>query len=293
MQLKFPIPSDSTGLENLTVMLVEQQHGTENVHRVGRSGQSQNGVDIHAATWSRQYGHHFVGYQSKCVKKLTLDDVKAECVKAENYKPKITQLVMVASIPRDAGLQSQINSIPRSTYGFGVEIWFWDDVDEKLNRSADKARDYYSKIMCEAQPAAAKSHAEALRRALDRPAFRDAVDMDRDLGELVEAFANTMGFLKTGILYDNRQNLVESVPPPWKIEEPWYQTFLTDLTNSLQKLYDFTLKNKSVLMSPGSNPGNIACNQFMTKRNALVTKANGALKKLSIQELPIPALMPA
>lgn len=292
MQLKFPKPSDSTGLENLTVMLVEHQYGTGNVHRVGRSGQSQNGVDVHAATWSNHLGHHFVGYQSKCVKALSLAEVKAECAKAKNYKPRIEKLVVVASIPRDAQLQSQINSIPRSTYGFAVDIWFWDDVDEKLNRSADKAREFYSKIMSEAQPAAAKNQAEALKRALDRPAFRDVVDMDRDLGELVEAFANTLGFLRTGILYDNRKNLVESVPPPWKIDEPWYQTFLTDFTNSMQKLYDFTLKNKSFLMSPGTNPGNIACNQFMAKRNTLVGKANGAFRKLDIQELIIPPLMP-
>lgn len=88
------------------------------------------------------------------------------------------------------------------------------------------------------------------------------------------------------------EKLVESVPPPWKIDEPWYQTFLADFTNSMQKLYDFTLRDKSILMNPGTNPGNIACNQFIAKRNTLVGQVNAAFIRLDIQESIIPPLMP-
>jgi hypothetical protein len=288
MQLDFPVPSDSTGLENLTVMLAEQQYGAANVQRFGRSGQSQSGIDVLARAWSAQLQDHFVGFQCKRVKKLTLADVKTECAMAKNLQPKLDRLVMVTSIPRDAALQSQVTTIPRSTYGFDVDIWFWDDVNEKLNRSADRAREFYSKIMDEAQPAAAKAHVEALRRALDRPAFRDDVDMDRDLGELIEAFANTRAFLKTGIRYDNRRNFIESVPPPWKIQESWYVTLVDELVVGIDKLYDFAVKNKSVLQSPSTNPGRKACNDFMKKRNALVERANKAFVTLGIPELLLP-----
>ncbi|MFJ5956581.1 hypothetical protein ACIQC5_11565 [Paenarthrobacter sp. NPDC092416] len=288
MQLDFPIPSDSTGLENLVVMLAEERYGEENVQRYGRSGQSQDGVDVVARAYSTARQSHLIGYQSKRVKDFTLAEALAECDKAKNFNPKLDNFVIVASIPRDKALQSEILSIPASTYPFDVDIWFWDDVNEKLNRSAEKARQYYSRIMEEAQPAAAKSHAEALRRALDRPAFRDDVDMDRDLDELIEAIAGTRAFLQTGMRYDNRRNLIESVPPQWNIGETWYVTLADELVVSLDRLYDFAVKNKLALLRPGTNPGRKACNDFMTKRNAVVEKANRAFTKLDIPELTLP-----
>jgi hypothetical protein len=286
MLLEFPRPADWNGLEHLTAMLVEYQYGMANVQRYGRQGQKQNGVDILASVWAPGGDNH-IAYQCKLVQDLALSEVEAECTKAKAFKPAPARYVVVTSIARDAKLQSSVRGIPAGTYGFEVDIWFWDDLNERLNRSADAAQAYFSTITLEAQPAAAHAHAQALHRALDRSAFKDSIHQERDIDELIEALAATRGFMRTGILYDNRRNLVESTAPHWKIEEKGYTSFCDGLCKALDKLYDFVLGKRDDLRDTTTNNGVVASIEFMSQRSKLIERANREFVRHSLPALPI------
>lgn len=287
MHLEFPKPSGWADLENLTVMLAEHQYGAVNVQRYGRPGQSQNGVDVVANTLRLQDNVR-IGYQCKLVQSLTQSDVESECSLAKNFTPALDRYVIVTSLPRDAKLQSSVLGIPDTKYGFPVVIWFWDDLNEKLNRTAEAAQTYFAKIMLEAQPAAAASHAEALRRALDRKAFQDSIRMERDVGELIEALAATVGFMRTGYLYDNRKNFVESTVPPWKIEDKKYSGFCALFSKDLDALYQLVLSKKDDLRDTTTNAGSLAANEFTFRRSKLLDRANREFDRHGLPAVPIP-----
>lgn len=286
MQLEFPRPADWTGLENLTAMLVDYEYGSMNVQRFGRQGQSQDGVDVLSSRWGPN-GDIYIGYQCKAVQSLTQTQVEAECALAKKFKPAIDRYVIVTSLPRDARLQSSVKAIASGTYGFPVDIWFWDDLNEKINRAADVAQAYFSKITLEAQPAAASAHAEALQHALDRPAFLDSIHFERNVEELLEALARTKAFMRTGYLHDNLKNFVESTVPPHRIGDKRYSSFCTNFTKELDALYNFVLENKDELRDTTTNSGAAAAIRFTDQRSQLLQRANKEFRRHRLDEIAI------
>ncbi|WP_311215124.1 MULTISPECIES: hypothetical protein [unclassified Arthrobacter] len=286
MQLDFPRPAEWTGLENLTAMLVENEYGSLNVQRLGRQGQRQDGVDVLASTWG-PHGDLQFGYQCKAVQSLTLTQVEAECALAKNFKPTIDRYIIVTTIPRDAKLQSSVRGIDSKTYGFPVDIWFWDDLNEKINRAAEVAQAYFSKITLEAQPAAASAHAGSLHRALDRAAFLDSIHYERSVKELLVALVRTRAFMRTGYLHDNLKNFVESTVPPHKIGDKRYTTFCSTFINKLDQLYYFVQANMDELKDTGTNSGAAAAAKFTNLRAELLVLANKEFVRHQLDELPI------
>lgn len=287
MHLEFPKPSGWADLENLTSMLLEGGYQSTNVQRYGRQGQTQNGVDVLASEWGPNNGQIHVGYQCKAVQALTQKEIEAECALAKDFKPAIDRYVIVTTLSRDAKLQTSVKGIDPGTYGFPVDIWFWDDLNEKLNRTAEAAQAYFSKITLEAQPAKAAAHAAALRRALNRPAFKDSIHFERDVDELVEALARTNAFMNTGYLHDNLNNFVESTVPPHNIGDKAYRSFCKALIGELDGLYTFVLSNRQELRDTSSNSGAAAAYKFMSMRSQLLQRANKVFEKHDLPEIPI------
>lgn len=286
MHLEFPKPSEWSDLENLTAMLVRYQNGAKNVQRNGRLGQKQNGVDVVARMWGPT-GEYHAGYQCKHVQTLSMQDIEDECTKAKGFKPSLEHFVIVTTLTCDVHLQSSVRNIPETRHGFPVDIWFWDELNENLNRSADAAQAYFSEITLAAQPAAAITHAEVLRRALIRPAFTDSIHQERDVDDLVEALAATKGFMRTGYLYDNSRHLVESTYPSWRIGEKRYRAFCDAFTKDLDNLYDFVQSKKDDLRDTSTNRGASAAIRFSSQRANLIERANVVFKRLALDELPV------
>jgi hypothetical protein len=287
VHLEFPKPSGWADLENLTTMLLEGGYRATNVQRYGRQGQAQNGVDVLASEWGPNNGQIHVGYQCKAVRALTQKEVEAECALAKGFKPAIDRYVIVTTLSRDANLQTSVKGIDSGTYGFPVDIWFWDDLNEKLNRTAEAAQAYFANITVEAQPAKAAAHVAALRRALDRPAFKDSIHAERSVDELVEALARTSAFMRTGYLHDNLNNFVESTVPPHKIGEKGYSAFCFAFIKELDALYNCALENRLELQDTSTSSGAAAAIKFMGLRSAVLQRANKEFKKYQLAEIPI------
>ena len=105
--------------------------------RHGRSGQRQNGVDV--------YGHPDRGLETEGVQvkgrdsgfggAVTEAELRDEAEKAKSFEPNLRHFTLVTSAQRDAAIQrvaralTQENSIDGL---FGVDIWGWEDVEERL-----------------------------------------------------------------------------------------------------------------------------------------------------------------
>lgn len=292
MQFKFPPPGGYKELEELTCAIIGTPRLAKPPQSYGRPGQKQDGVDVLATERDAAGDDIHVGYQCKNVKELSIDDVINECEKAKSCPVKISRFVVVTTLPRDVALQSAVENIPSGAYDFTVSVWFWDDINEKLNRSAGVAFEHYNRIARLAQPEAARTHAGALRRALDRPAFRDRIEDERNVGDMIEAIAATLAFLRTGFLYNSHGDLVESMLPYQAIEEPRYRAFCGKFEWDLAKLYDHTLTNRAALDNATAASGSaaLAVTDYRHKRAQLINSANKQLAKFGMQELNVPTI---
>jgi len=107
----------------------------------GRSGQKQNGVDV--------YGYRctdtdcLVGVQ--CKKKyessVTEGELRSEVQKAKNFRPAISEFVLVTTAPRDQKIQEAARVITaelnKTDHPFVVCVWGWDDIEEHVSKHRD------------------------------------------------------------------------------------------------------------------------------------------------------------
>jgi len=81
-----PEPYDWQDLETLCAESLAQRMGRHNVHRHGRSGQAQQGVDVSG----RDQRGELCGIQCKCIEPsriLTEDEIDEEVKKAKTFEP--------------------------------------------------------------------------------------------------------------------------------------------------------------------------------------------------------------
>lgn len=103
----------------------------------GRSGQSQNGVDV----VGRREKKYWVGIQCKHKKNdtdVTETELRAEVENAQGFRPKLSEFILITNSPRDAKIQQVArvvtDELSNSESGFSVAVWGWDDVCEQVNK---------------------------------------------------------------------------------------------------------------------------------------------------------------
>jgi tetratricopeptide (TPR) repeat protein len=102
----------------------------------GRSGQSQNGVDI----FGQRDNMNWVGIQckKKYEEKVTDSELRSEIEKSKNFKPTITEFFMVTTAPRDQSIQESARLITEeltnTDYPIKVFVWGWDDIEENASK---------------------------------------------------------------------------------------------------------------------------------------------------------------
>lgn len=103
----------------------------------GRTGQSQNGVDIYL----RDENAFFTGVQCKKVERLTYTEIEKEIDKAKNFVPPLNHYIIATSMNKSARLQERINVLNSQHHDqgiFSINILFWEDIialiitDEKV-----------------------------------------------------------------------------------------------------------------------------------------------------------------
>lgn len=145
-------PKSWDEFEDICKSSFQLRWGNPNLHRNGRSGQKQDGVDI--------YGHDsfdlFVGIQCKnTVSNIDANTIDEEIVKAEMFEPPLTALYIATTAPRDTALQShvrKINAARQILNKFLVSVVFWDDITSDLTKDPAVLRQHYPQMFDQTEP---------------------------------------------------------------------------------------------------------------------------------------------
>ncbi len=138
----FKPPRSEDDFEDLCAALLKKDWNAPDTMRFGRRGQAQGGIDIVGTCNARTHGA-----QCKARKdELSEKDLRDAVEKAKSFPRTLHLLVIATSAPRTTELQLvilEINQRHQSEGIFTVEILFWEDINDRLNRHSDIAEQYY------------------------------------------------------------------------------------------------------------------------------------------------------
>ncbi|NOK17451.1 restriction endonuclease [Corallococcus carmarthensis] len=125
-----PLPKSWDEFEDIVADILKLRWGTPNVTRNGRSGQSQNGVDIYGR--AKHLEGSYAGAQCKKVSApVAWEDVEREVNKADDFVPPLGEYLFATTASRDASIQKAarlFNEDRRRLGKCAVEILFWEDL---------------------------------------------------------------------------------------------------------------------------------------------------------------------
>jgi len=142
---QIPAPRNWQDLEALCVDLWREEWEDPQIQRVGRPGQTQDGVDICA----RLRNGKWAGIQCKCIRgdsTLLEKDLLVEVGKARGFQPPLSQYMVVTTGLKDAHLESVCRALSLEhvkTHGFSVAVLGWSDVCLLLERNPSVARRHF------------------------------------------------------------------------------------------------------------------------------------------------------
>jgi hypothetical protein len=140
---KLPIPRSWDEFEDICADVLKRLWHDPYVTRNGRSGQAQNGVDIFGRPThlnERTAEPVFAVAQCKAVDTLTLDAVKAEVTKANEFVPVPVEYLLMTTLSRDVTLQTAIRE---ETWPFRVHLMFWEDISLELSGHQDLLKKHF------------------------------------------------------------------------------------------------------------------------------------------------------
>ena len=132
----FPIPESDDVFDEMVRDACSIEWNDPTTQRNGRSGQSQNGLDVFG--YPNGPSGRCRGAQSKLRtkgKQLSTGEIDDEIKKAQSSPLNPDQLIIVTSTGRDVALQAYVDQksrIQTQSNSFPVRIWFWDDLLERL-----------------------------------------------------------------------------------------------------------------------------------------------------------------
>ncbi len=127
-----PKPKNWQDFERSTRVLFECVLGDPNTQMNGRTGQSQNGVDV----YGQRENKYWVGVQckEKYTDNISDTELRTEVEKAKAFKPVVSEYYMVTTAPRDQKIQTTARLITKelskTDHPIKVIVWGWDDIEE-------------------------------------------------------------------------------------------------------------------------------------------------------------------
>ncbi|MCH8063188.1 MAG: hypothetical protein IH861_11865 [Chloroflexi bacterium] len=146
--IEYPKPRSWEELELLVWDLFRHLWGDPYTTRHGRSGQRQYGVDIygHPDRGSVIHGVQVKGKNGGYGREVSEKELRNEVNKAKSFSPPLGQYVLVTSAPRSSTLQGVARTITDEHHQqalFPVEVWGWEDIEERLGAYPDLLRLHY------------------------------------------------------------------------------------------------------------------------------------------------------
>ena len=206
--------------EDLTVGAARIVFGDPTPQKVGRQGQSQNGLDVLVQAEDGRT----IGIQCKQRDERDADNVllaggpiTAKALtdavrRAESHPAKLDLFILATTAKPNRAIQNKAAAMTaaRKKVGkFGVLTWSWGDYDAVLNRDARLQDEYYRTV---AQGLTAPERDQKLLGlfavAFDRPAFRDPLSCEH-ADNFKQALIDTQRLLATGDLLDREGRRVQ------------------------------------------------------------------------------------
>jgi len=146
--MQIPPPKNWEDFEDICRDIWEKIWRDPNTQKNGRKGQPQHGVDIFGRP---NQSNNWVGVQCKgkdnyTQQKLTLKELRVEIEKAKKFEPKLSEFIIATTAPRDATIQKEARKITDEHFKkglFSVNIWSWEDIQNKLVEYEDIFRKHY------------------------------------------------------------------------------------------------------------------------------------------------------
>lgn len=134
-----PIPEDDADFEEKCVILFREVLGDPNVHRLGRSGQAQSGVDLVGNRNSDP--KKVVGIQCKLRAPghlLKAKEVRDEVRMAVKFTPHLTEYIIATTAPNDVKLSRLALTLSNQRRAKGrkltVRVWGWGVLTARINQ---------------------------------------------------------------------------------------------------------------------------------------------------------------
>ncbi|KWS80243.1 hypothetical protein [Pseudomonas amygdali] len=149
---RLPPFSDDKEFEKFSLDLWVAQNPRCKATLNGRNGQTQNGVDVVIRIRGQ-----VIGIQCKAVASLTQGAFDEEVRRAEGYRPKLNELIIVTCAPHNAALVSHAESLTlqhQQTGVFSVSYHGWQDLLRILEDYPAVSKKHFSNFYLEAGAAA-------------------------------------------------------------------------------------------------------------------------------------------
>ncbi|WP_116799794.1 hypothetical protein [Pseudomonas syringae] len=286
IQIFMPPPANWQDFQTLMGDVARSKYVGESVQEYGRQGQRQDGVDVYATDILEKC----IGIQCKETKNpsLTIKHVDDEIIKARKFTPALDLFIIATTARADARLQNHVNLLNSTgTIKFKVQLWFWDEINQFINRSHAVMSSSYMAFQESFGASEIKSHLAAIRLSFDRNAFTDNFIHERDYPDFQQALVATKAMLKTGFLYDNwSRSLVAQTIPSSMIGDEQYQKFVCKIESSLETLYQSFLRD---VKRESKAPGHLAerAGQYNIERRKLIAVINSKLKDFKLLQIDI------
>ncbi len=142
---QLPPPSNWQDFESLCVDLWREEWKDTTIQRNGRSGQTQNGVDIVGRPDKNVWG----GIQCKCIPEgsvLSESDLISEVAKAKNFYPSLSLFIVANTGLKDVHLENAARSMVTTNSRGGhldVVVYSWADICSLMHRHTTVAQTHF------------------------------------------------------------------------------------------------------------------------------------------------------
>jgi hypothetical protein len=289
--------------EDLTEAVFPYVFGDPTPAKIGRPGQSQQGVDVHGLFRNKDS----VGIQ--CKRMDDLDENSApypggpvtktllydEYNKALGFQPQLNLWILATTAKRDVRIQEVarlLDEDSRKNSQFRVKLWFWDDYVTFLNSYDDLVARYYSSVMKLRTPLDQdKLTLEVFSMALLRQAFH-APFCHEDIVDFQIALEDSHTALKTGELPERQtRHIIRKAIGGWRsINNPAWSDACKSVCNKIQNLrtqIQSGLDNKTIIPSGRSVniPDKNQEQALYALRHSCVTEMNAVLAQAGLPQI--------
>ncbi|WP_404317901.1 restriction endonuclease [Malaciobacter canalis] len=142
-----PPPQNWQSFEDLCKDLWGKILQDKHIQLNGRSGQSQDGVDIYGVDAHSKEKYGIQCKQKTYYKNLTIEEINSEIEKAKYFIPKLDKYILATTAQKDANIEKyvrELNNISHNGISFSVYVFGWDDILSELYNHNDILKKHYN-----------------------------------------------------------------------------------------------------------------------------------------------------